>query len=84
MTFLTVWDDTDAAAIELQTRDDETITEVLTGLGVRFSRWELKDLPETATPDEVLAAYREDIEKVSSQHGYTIVDALGQIGRAHV
>ena len=77
MTFLTVWDDTDAAAIELQTRDDETITEVLTGLGVRFSRWELKDLPETATPDEVLAAYREDIEKVSSQHGYTIVDALG-------
>lgn len=76
MTLLTVWNDNDPQTPELQTRDAETIRDVLAGLGARFSRWELKDLPAEPTQDEVLAAYADEIAAVNSEHGYTLVDVV--------
>ncbi|TAJ47956.1 MAG: cupin [Herbiconiux sp.] len=76
MTLLTVWNDNDPQTPELQTRDAETIREVLAGLGARFSRWELKDLSAEPTQDEVLAAYADEIAAVNSEHGYTLVDVV--------
>ena len=76
MTLLTVWNDNDPQTPELQTRDAETIREVLAGLGARFSRWELKDLPAEPTQDEVLAAYADEIAAVNSEHGYSLVDVV--------
>ncbi len=76
MTLLTVWNDNDPQTPELQTRDAETIREVLAGLGARFSRWELKDLSAEPTQDEVLAAYADEIAAVNADHGYTLVDVV--------
>jgi 1,2-dihydroxy-3-keto-5-methylthiopentene dioxygenase len=76
MTLLTVWNESVPETPELQTRDAATITDVLAGLNARFSRWELKDLPETATHDEVLAAYRTEIDAVNEDQGYTLVDVV--------
>ncbi|MFB2579623.1 acireductone dioxygenase [Herbiconiux sp. P15] len=76
MTLLTVWNDTDPSTPELQTRDFDTIHDVLAGLGARFSRWELKELPEGATQEQVLELYRDEIDAVNAAHGYTLVDVV--------
>jgi 1,2-dihydroxy-3-keto-5-methylthiopentene dioxygenase len=76
MTLLTVWNDNDPSTPELQTRDFDTIHDVLAGLGARFSRWELKELPENATQEQVLDLYRAEIDAVNAEHGYTLVDVV--------
>src|ERR1700709_1008468 len=76
MTLLTVWDEENPATPELQTRDYDTILGVLTPLGVRFSRWDLKPLSDDPSQDELLATYRAEIDAVNAEQGYTLVDAL--------
>ncbi len=76
MTLLTVWNDNDPSTPVLQTRDFDTIREVLAGLNARFSRWELKELTPEATQEEVLAKYRDEIDGVNAEHGYTLVDVV--------
>jgi 1,2-dihydroxy-3-keto-5-methylthiopentene dioxygenase len=76
MTLLTVWDETNAETPELQTRDFDTIADVLGGLGARFSRWDLKEISADPTQDEVLATYRDEIAGVNEVQGYTLVDVL--------
>jgi 1,2-dihydroxy-3-keto-5-methylthiopentene dioxygenase len=76
MTLLTVWDEKNAETPELQTRDADTISVVLAGLGARFSRWELKELSADPTQDEVLETYRDEIAGVNAVQGYTLVDVL--------
>ncbi|MGA1836292.1 cupin [Herbiconiux sp. 11R-BC] len=76
MTLLTVWNDNDPSTPELQTRDADTIREVLAGLGARFSRWELKELSADPSQDEVLEAYRAEIDGVNEAYGYTLVDVV--------
>jgi 1,2-dihydroxy-3-keto-5-methylthiopentene dioxygenase len=76
MTLLTVWDENNASTPELQTRDAQVITDVLATLGARFSRWELKELSAEPTQDEVLAAYRDEIDGVNEAQGYTLVDVV--------
>jgi 1,2-dihydroxy-3-keto-5-methylthiopentene dioxygenase len=76
MTLLTVWNDNDPSTPELQTRDADTIREVLAGLGARFSRWDLKELSAEPTQDEVLSLYRAEIDAVNAEHGYSLVDVV--------
>jgi 1,2-dihydroxy-3-keto-5-methylthiopentene dioxygenase len=76
MTLLTIWPDTDPDTIETRTEDPEKITDLLKQLGVRFNRWELKDLPDEPTSDEVLDAYRSEVDRVIDAEGYIKVDAV--------
>lgn len=76
MTLLTVWPDTDPSAELVKTDDPDEIAEVLAGLGVRFARWRVVPLPAHPTSDEVLAAYRSEVDGVIAAEGYTFVDAV--------
>jgi 1,2-dihydroxy-3-keto-5-methylthiopentene dioxygenase len=76
MTLLTVWNESDPKNPEVQTRDADDITRILAGLGARFSRWDVKDIPADPTQDEVLAAYRDEIAAVNAEQGYTLVDVM--------
>ncbi len=76
MTLLTVWNETDPTTPVLETTDPERIREALAGLGARFSRWEVKALPENATQDQVLDIYRQEIDGVLASEGYTLVDVV--------
>ena len=76
MTLLTVWNESNPETPEVQTRDAEDITRILAGLGARFSRWEVKDIPADPTQDEVLEAYRDEIAAVNAEQGYTLVDVM--------
>jgi len=77
MTLLTVWKDTAPDAPVLETTDENEIRAALATLGARFSRWEVKDIPEGATLDEVLALYDAEVESVKESEGYTLVDIMG-------
>ncbi|MGI8313139.1 1,2-dihydroxy-3-keto-5-methylthiopentene dioxygenase [Saccharopolyspora hattusasensis] len=75
MTLLTVWPDTDPGTVELRTEDPGQIGDVLKQFGVRFERWELTELAEDATSEDVLAAYRAEVDAVIDAEGYIKVDA---------
>lgn len=76
MTLLTVWaDDAPAAAQPLvRTEDGAEIAGVLKGIGVRFERWQVAPLAEEASNEDVLAAYREQVDAVIASEGYVLVD----------
>lgn len=76
MTFLTVWPDDDAGTVLLATADVQEIQEALNEIGVAFARWEVADLPCTASPQDVLDAHAAAVEAFSSDKGFVMVDAV--------
>ncbi|MGX7829462.1 1,2-dihydroxy-3-keto-5-methylthiopentene dioxygenase [Actinokineospora sp. 24-640] len=76
MTLLTVWADTDPAVEVVRTSDAAEIGAALAALGVRFSRWDVVELPASPSSEEVLAAYRAEVDAVIAAEGYCHVDAV--------
>ena len=57
--------------------DHGAIAQALGEVGVRFERWEAnKPVAPGASQDEVIAAYREDIERLQREKGYQAVDVI--------
>ncbi|MGB3917472.1 MAG: cupin, partial [Thiothrix litoralis] len=57
--------------------DYKTISALLQAQGVRFERWEAAaPLADAATQDEVIAAYRADIERLMVENGFQSVDVI--------
>jgi 1,2-dihydroxy-3-keto-5-methylthiopentene dioxygenase len=58
-------------------REKEEITDYLASIGIDYERW---DLPETVdddgSPEEILAIYREQIERLKQQGGYVTADVV--------
>jgi len=53
------------------------IARELGSVGVRFERWEAsKPVQPGASQDEVIAAYRSDIERLQREQGYQAVDVI--------
>lgn len=53
------------------------ISRELGDVGVRFEQWEAsKPIAPGASQDEVIAAYREDIERLQREKGYQAVDVI--------
>ncbi|MCP3804668.1 cupin [Allokutzneria sp. A3M-2-11 16] len=77
MTLLTVWPDNDPGTVVLRTEDGAEIQAELKRLGVRFERWEVVDgLSPTPSSEEVLAVYRDNVDRVVEAEGYVLVDAM--------
>jgi 1,2-dihydroxy-3-keto-5-methylthiopentene dioxygenase len=76
MTLLTVWADDDPDTVVVRTQDQEEISDLLKQLGVRFHRWELRELSDEPSSEEVLAAYRAEVDRVIDTEGYIKVDAV--------
>lgn len=77
MTLLTVWNDTDPTTPVLETTDEAAIREALAELGARFSRWEVKEIADGASLEEILAQYETEVAGVKASEGYTLVDIVG-------
>ncbi len=53
------------------------ITEVLREIGARFERWETtQPIAPGASQNEVIAAYRADIDRLMNEEGYRTVDVV--------
>ncbi|GAA4833488.1 1,2-dihydroxy-3-keto-5-methylthiopentene dioxygenase [Saccharopolyspora rosea] len=81
MTLLTVWPETDPDTVELRTEDPAEIGDVLKQFGVRYQHWPLRELPDEPTSEQVLDAYREEVDQVVSAEGYIKVDAAVMVPR---
>jgi 1,2-dihydroxy-3-keto-5-methylthiopentene dioxygenase len=57
--------------------DGAAISDALSNIGVQFERWEANQpLSDKAGQDEVLAAYRESIDRLNKQYGFQSIDVV--------
>ena len=56
--------------------DHADIARELGRVGVRFEQWEASKPVPGASQDEVIAAYRADIDRLKSDEGYQAVDVI--------
>ncbi|MES0874620.1 1,2-dihydroxy-3-keto-5-methylthiopentene dioxygenase [Sinimarinibacterium thermocellulolyticum] len=77
MTTLTVYSDQDASTPLATYTDYADIRAQLAGIGVEFERWQASQpLSPTATPDEVMTAYRDSIDALKRKYGFVSVDVV--------
>lgn len=76
MSRLTIFTETDRHPTEVLT-DGAEITRRLSGIGVRFERWEVaRALTDDATQDAVLDAYRTQVDALMDEYGFKSVDVV--------
>jgi 1,2-dihydroxy-3-keto-5-methylthiopentene dioxygenase len=77
MSRLRIFDEADASTVITETRDHALIAELLGRYDVRFERWAANALLlPGASQDEVIAAYRSDIERIMAEKDYKAVDVI--------
>ena len=57
--------------------DHGAIASALQGIGVRFERWAAEaHLGADASPDDVIAAYKDDVQRIMKESGFQSVDVI--------
>ena len=77
MTTLTIYPDTNGQSPELTTSDPAEIKKRLNAVGVLFERWNADhELAADASQDDILAAYKTEVDRLSAQAGYQTIDVI--------
>ena len=77
MSRLRIFEETQPLEHRVELQDHAAIAEELGKIGVRFEQWEANQPIEPgAAPDEVIAAYRSDIDRLMADKGYQAVDVI--------
>ena len=77
MSWLRIYSDQEGSAALKSTGTHAEIARELGQVGVRFERWEASQpVVPGASQDEVIAAYRTDIERLQRENGYQAVDVI--------
>ena len=77
MTRLIVYSAADPKDVRLDTEDFEVIVRELAAVGARVERWQATHpLPPNAAPDQILAAYAPEIERLKRERGYAAADVV--------
>jgi 1,2-dihydroxy-3-keto-5-methylthiopentene dioxygenase len=77
MSRLRVFHDTNGGEPVKVTSKHDEIAKELGAVGVRFEQWQAnKPVAPGASQDDVIAAYREDIERLKRDEGYQAVDVV--------
>lgn len=77
MTTLIIYPDKKPDSPLTVTSDPAEIKTHLNAVGVLFERWKADAvLPENATSEQVLAAYRSEVDRLSAQAGYETIDVI--------
>lgn len=77
MSRLRIFDDHAPDAVKRETRDGAEIAALLGARGIRFERWEASQpIAPGASQDEVIAAYRPDIDRLMAEEGYITCDVV--------
>jgi len=77
MSRLRIFDAADPSIAEQTLHAHPAIAEALQAAGIRFERWNASaPLAPGASPDDVIAAYRTDIDRLMREGGYQAVDVV--------
>lgn len=78
MSELTVFADSDGSVPKHRSTEHSTIAKALAAVGVRFERWEAGQAISAGDSHEaILAAYKNDIDRLITEDGYQTVDVVG-------
>ena len=77
MSRLRIFEEEHPDAPVLSTGDHAEMARELKEIGVHFEQWQTaQDIAPGATPDDVMAAYRTDIDRISAERGFKTVDVV--------
>jgi 1,2-dihydroxy-3-keto-5-methylthiopentene dioxygenase len=77
MSRLRIFDENEPQTARLTLGEHAAIAAELGKVGVRFEQWEAsKPIAPGANPDEVITAYRSDIDRLMGEAGYQAVDVI--------
>jgi 1,2-dihydroxy-3-keto-5-methylthiopentene dioxygenase len=77
MSRLRIFPETDGSAAAFESHDHAAISRQLGQVGVRFERWATaQDVRPGDPPEQVIAAYRGDIDRLMREEGYQAVDVI--------
>lgn len=77
MSRLRIYPEADNGTVITETYNHIEIAELLRYKGVRFERWQAQnELAPGASPDQVITAYRSDIDRLMTENGYRAVDVI--------
>ncbi|MFC5437702.1 acireductone dioxygenase [Rhodanobacter umsongensis] len=77
MSRLRIFDETKPQSPLTEHHEHAAIADALAKVGVRFERWEANQpIAPGASQDEVIAAYRRDIDRLMDEEGYQAVDVI--------
>ena len=77
MSHLTVYKEDEPSRPLVDTGDTGRIEKELGEIGIRFERWEAgRELPPDADNDSIIAAYRDDIDRLIEERGYQTFDVV--------
>jgi len=81
MSALTIIPENEPSRPVLHSDDPEIIARELAAVGIQFERWEAAaDIRAGDSPETVMAAYREDIDRLVAQRGYQSMDVISLDG----
>ncbi|MDG5488044.1 cupin [Sphingomonas sp. BGYR3] len=66
-------------AVLLDSADGAVIVREMAGIGVRFERWPLRDVPHGADNDVILTLYAPEIDRLKAEGGYQSVDIVRMV-----
>ena len=77
MSRLRIFNNVDPSNPLTSTRDLTTMADWLRPIGVRFEQWQAtQPVMPGATPDEVMAVYRADLDQLVAENGFKSVDVV--------
>ncbi|WP_203301121.1 1,2-dihydroxy-3-keto-5-methylthiopentene dioxygenase [Marinobacter sediminum] len=76
MTTLSVFDQSQPATAHTVTHNPSEIRDLLAQHGVRFEQWPTRDLPADASPEDILAAYQDEISTLKAENGFQTADVI--------
>jgi len=76
MSTLRIFKDNEFNQALLYTDDGAEIQRQLEEVGIRFERWDTQSLPVTASQDDILRAYANEVARLKSESGFTTADVV--------
>jgi len=77
MSRLRIFSDANPDSPEFASQDGDEIARELAKIGVHFERWQASQPVQAgAPPEQVIAAYKADIDRISAERGFISVDVV--------
>lgn len=76
MSRLRIFSDQNPNVVIFESEQYQSISEKLATLGVGFEQWPVRVIPDNASNDEILAAYKPEIDQLVAENGFNAIDVV--------
>jgi len=76
MTTLSIFQQNQPQAAHTVTTDPQVIRNTLASQGVRFEQWPTRELPASATQEQILEAYADEVASLKQECGFQTADVV--------